>query len=117
MFRRASERYVVLQDTVPLLEQRAIERAVIEVLPPVQPSQAFVTQLSRDLVAEARRRQIAHPEKADRVLQILGFLSGGIFSMLGGIVIWLLIQRSHDQRGTKLHLSSAQQPTASTGSA
>lgn len=115
MFRRASEKYVVLQDTVPLAEQRAIQRAVIDVLPPVRPSQAFVSQLSRDLVAEARRHQIAHPEKANRVLQILGFLSGGIFSMLGGIAIWFLIQRNQDQRRADLSLSSARRSPASAG--
>lgn len=108
MFRRMSEKYVVLQDAVPLSEQRAIGRAVVDVLPPVRPSQAFVTQLSRDLVAEARRQKIAHPEKTNQLLQILGYVSGGIFSMLGGIVIWLLIQRNHDQ-----HLPSGQPTTAS----
>lgn len=116
MFKRASEKYVVLQDTVPLSERRAIERAVLEALPPVRPSQAFVTQLSRDLVAEARRRQISQPERANRMLQVLGYLSGGIFSMLGGIAIWLLIQRNQDQRGADLQLAPAQQ-TASAGSA
>ena len=113
MFWRASEKYVVLQDTVPLAEQRAIQRAVIDVLPPVRPSQVFVTQLSRDLVAEARRQRIAHPDKANRMLQIFGFLSGGIFSMLGGIAIWFLIQRNHDQHRAGLGLSGVQRTTGS----
>ena len=117
MFRRVSEKYVVLQEAVPFLEQQTIGRAVAVVLPVIRPSQAFVTQLSRDLVAEARSQHMAHPKKVNRLLQVLGFVSGGIFSMLGGIAIWLLIQRNHDRRGSDLRLSSAQQTAAPAGSA
>lgn len=116
MFRRTSERYVILQDTVPLPEQQAIELAVVDVLPPVRPSQAFVDQLGRDLIAEARQRQSARPEQVERFLQFLGFVSGGIFSLLGGIAIWLLIERNQNQQGRDINFSSPPRPTASASS-
>jgi hypothetical protein len=118
MFRRTSEKYVILQDTVSSAEQRVIERAVVAVLPPVQPSPAFVAQLGHDLIAEARQRQQARPEQARRFLQFLGILSGGIFSVLGGITIWLLLDRSQQRNSADLKIPpTPSRQTASASSA
>ncbi len=114
MFRRSSERYVILQDYVPLQEQQVIERAVVTVIPPVKPSQTFISQLSQDLVAEARRQEEARRKSVNQALRIFGIAGGGILSVLGGIVLWLLFQQPRDESKHRLSLSSPQQ-TASTG--
>ena len=117
MFGMNRKRYVVLQETVSPDEERAINRAVIRVLPPVEPSQAFVQQLGRDLVAEARRQYTTQPVRGEKLLQILGYISGGIFSLIGGITLWLLIQRNHETQGSNLNLPTTQPTAASAGSA
>ncbi|MGC9469700.1 MAG: hypothetical protein ACP5HS_13980 [Anaerolineae bacterium] len=116
MFRRASEKYVTLQDYVPLPEQRAMERAVVTVLPRIEPSQAFVTQLGRDLVEEARRQHVARESTASQTLRILGIFSGGVLSVLGGIVLWLLLHHDEKQAGGGLSLPGTPQRVASPGS-
>jgi len=99
MFSRSGKRYVVLQEYVPLKQQRAIARAVVTVWPRIRPSRAFVDQLSRDLATEAHRQVIAHHSKGDRTLNFLGLFSGGVLSVVGGLAIWLLVQRDQDKAG------------------
>lgn len=96
MFRRARS-YVVIQEHIPPREEKAIERAVVTVLPPVQPSEVFVQQLGADLLDEARRQRIAE-EHANQALRIFGVVGGGLLSVVGGMAIWLLTHRSKTQR-------------------
>ncbi|MGC9520441.1 MAG: hypothetical protein ACP5HG_00995 [Anaerolineae bacterium] len=117
MFRRSSEKYAVLQEHIPLHEQEAIERAVVTVMPPVKPSQAFVNRLGRDLVEEARRQHETNQERAKQAFRLFGFLSGGLFSLVGGIVIWLLLHRESKKSLSDLSLSGPQQPMRTAGSA
>ncbi len=93
MFKRSSERYVVIQDYVPLHEQHAIERAVVTVLTPVRPSDGFVDQLGYDLTEEARKQYEARQRYVSKALRIFGFVGGGLASVIGGIAIWLLVHR------------------------
>ena len=93
MFKRSSERYVVIQEHIPLHEQRALERAIVTVLTPVRPSQVFVEQLSHDLTEEARQQYEAQRRHVNRALRAFGIIGGGLASMIGGIAIWLLVHR------------------------
>ncbi len=111
MFNRSARKYVVLQDHVPLREQRAIERAVVSVLPPLRPARAFVEQLNQDLVAEAWRQYGTRAAKTNQTLSFLGLFSGGVLSVVGGIAIWLLVQREHEKGSTELPVSSRRQTT------
>ncbi len=117
MFRRSSEKYVVLQEYVPLREQQAIERAVVTVMPPVEPSQAFVNRLGHDLVEEARRQHETSQQQVNQAFKLFGFLSGGLFSLVGGILLWLLLNREPGKPLPDLSLSGPQQPMRTAGSA
>ena len=112
MFNRGTRKYVVLQDHVPLREQRAIKRAVVSVLPPLHPTRAFVEQLNQDLVAEAWRQYETRAVKTNQTLSFLGLFSGGVLSVVGGIAIWLLVQREHEKTSTDLSVPSGRQATA-----
>jgi hypothetical protein len=107
MFRRAGEKYIILQDLIPVEEQWAIERAVIQVLPMVKPSQHFVAQLSEDLLAEAMRQSAGVRQQATRqrntaqLLKLLGLLGGGLISVIGGMSIWLLVRRSDEEKSLR----------------
>lgn len=117
MFRRPSDRYVVLQEHVPLAEQRAIEQAVVALLPLVPPSPDFVNQLGQDLIEEARRQQRARVSTAGQTLRVLGIFSGGIFSLLGGIALWFLLQNDQQRPGgSMLPFSRSRQRAPSPGS-
>jgi len=112
MFNRSARKYVVLQDYVPLREQRAIQRAVVSVLPPVHPTRAFIVQLNQDLVADARRQYETRAAKTNQTLNLLGLFSGGVLSVVGGIAIWLIVQREHEGIDTGLPVPSERQPAA-----
>ena len=112
MFNRSAKKYVVLQDHVPLREQRAIERAVVSILPPVHPTRAFVEQLNQDLVTEAWRQYETRAAKTNQTLNFLGLFSGGVLSVVGGITIWLLVRREQEKTGTDLPVPSRRQAPA-----
>jgi len=111
MFNRSTKKYVVLQEHVPLREQHAIERAVVSVLAPVHPTRAFVEQLNQDLVAEAWRQYETRAAKTNQTLSFLGLFGGGVLSVVGGIAIWLLVQREHEKTGADLSVPSRGQAT------
>jgi hypothetical protein len=97
MFWRARDKYVMLQDLMPIEEQWAIERAVVQVMPAEAPSQRFVVQLSEDLLVEARRQQAARQKNTGQVLRLLGYLGGGLLPVIGGILILLLVNRKDER--------------------
>ncbi len=74
-------------------EQAALERALPQVLVVVAPSDKFVAQLGQHLT-EAARREAAAEQRRDRQLRTAG-LVGGVVSVLGGLVVWLLWRRLH----------------------
>lgn len=100
MFRR-NKAYVVIQEHVHRREERAIERAVVTVLPPVQPSKLFVEQLGADLLEESRRQREAE-QNASNALRIFGVVGGGLLSVVGGMVIWLLTHHPRDRQDQQL---------------
>ena len=97
MFRRAGERYVMLQDLIAIEDQQAIGQAVVQVMPTAAPSQHFVNQLSENLLAEARRQQAIRQKNTGRLLKLFGFLGGGLIPVVGGIVVWLLVHRGDER--------------------
>ena len=89
--------YVVLQEMLPLQERTAVEDALQEALMPVAPSRAYVTRLGQDLKAAARTRQAAKQEWLP-----LGVVGGGLLSMVGGLIVWLLVQRKKQGAPTSM---------------
>ena len=117
MFWRSSEKYVVLQDHVPVDEQQAIARAVVRVMPHEEPSQSFVNQLSHDLIAEARRLHAIRQKNTSQTLRLFGVLGGGLVSVLGGILIWLLVSHNHNGEGRAPRLGKPARSDLSLSSA
>jgi len=105
MKRRPKVDYVVLQEYIPASEQKAIRRAVTTILPRVQAPQAFIEQLSQDLVIEARRRHFGVPHQA---LRTYGLVGGSALSVAGGFLIWLLLKKQREE--TPLSVGITPQP-------
>ncbi len=95
MFRRNHHRYLILQDYVyvPPHERRAIERAVAAAVRPVEPTPAFVAQLEQDLLEEATRMVEKRSHAPQRVLWILGIMTGGLLPLIGGLLVWVFTNR------------------------
>lgn len=99
-----SKAYIVLQESLSVDEENALQRAVVKALPPVFPPQAFVEDLGRNLIAEARRRQDTQQQR-HHVARAVGIVGGGVLSVVGGFAIWFFVQRhQRHQRdnGTKM---------------
>ena len=84
--------YIVLQENLPAEEEQALGQAVASAMPPVAPPAAFVEQLGSDLVAEARRHYDVE-QRRHRVTRTVGWVGGGVLSIVGGVALWLLVQR------------------------
>jgi hypothetical protein len=89
--------YVVLQEMLPPQEQTAAEQALQEALMPVAPSRAYVARLGQDLKAAARTKQEVKPEWLP-----LGVVGGGLLSLVGGLIVWLLVQRKKQGSPTSM---------------
>ncbi|MGC9393548.1 MAG: hypothetical protein ACP5J4_01690 [Anaerolineae bacterium] len=87
-----AHRYIVLQENLPAEEEQALGQLVTRAMPPVAPSDAFVEQLGSDLVAEARRHYDVEQHR-HRVTRTVGLVGGGVLSIVGGVALWLLVQR------------------------
>ena len=103
--RLKSKPYIVLQEDMSSEEAEVLGQAVAEVLPRVPPQRAFVTELGRNLVAEARRRQETEQQRHN-VARTVGLVGGGVLSVVGGVVIWFFVQRQKDN-GAKIGTPAA----------
>lgn len=108
--RLKSKAYIVLQEDLSSEEEEALGQAVADVLPPVAPPRAFVNELGRNLVAEARRRQDTEQQR-HHVVRTVGIVGGGVLSVVGGVAIWLFVQRHQKDNGVKI-AAPAPAPTA-----
>ena len=113
MFGRTRNKYVVLQEDMPVREQRAMERAVVTVLSPVEPSRMFVHQLAYDLVEEAKHKD--DDRQQIYATRILGLIGGGLLSIVGGLVVWILV-RSRERSEAEASSSSLSGETFSSTS-
>ncbi len=89
--------YVVLQEMLPPQEQTAVEEALQEALTPVAPSRAYVTRLGQDLKVAVRSKQAAKQGWLP-----LGVVGGGVISLVGGLIVWLLMQRKKQASSTSM---------------
>lgn len=89
--------YVVLQEMLPPQEKVKIEAVLQEALTPVAPSRAYVARLSQDLKAAAHSKQAARQDWLP-----LGVVGGGLLSLIGGLIVWLLVQRKKQGAPTSM---------------
>lgn len=90
-----SQHYIVLQENIPAEEEQALGRGVAHAMPPVAPPAAFVEQLGSDLVAEARRHYDVE-QRHHQVTRTVGWVGGGVLSVMGGVALWLFVQRRRE---------------------
>ena len=84
--------YIVLQENIPAEEEQALGQIVARAMPPIVPPAAFIEQLGSDLVAEARRHYDVE-QRRHRVTRTVGWVGGGVLSVVGGVALWWLVQR------------------------
>ncbi len=116
MFRRSSERYVTLQEYIPARERQAVERVLVSVIVPVEPSKSFVDRLSQDLIEEARRQQSTQQRNADQTLRFFGIF-GGLVSVVGGLILWLVLRQERNPEQAQQQPFRGQGPSAMPRSA
>ena len=114
MKKRSKAKYVVLQEYIPISEQKAIKRAVRTILPRVPAPQAFIERLSQDLIVEAQRRR--HGDSL-HALRTYGLVGGSALSVAGGFLIWLLLKKQRDQAPLPVGLAEQQKQPISIGQA
>jgi hypothetical protein len=84
--------YIVLQENIPAEEEQALGQMVARAMPPVAPPATFVEQLRRDLVAEACCHYDVE-QRRHRMTRAVGLVGGGVLSVVGGVALWLFVQR------------------------
>lgn len=87
-----AQHYIVLQENIPAEEEQALGQVVVRAMPPVAPPAAFVEQLGSDLIAEARRHYDVE-QRRHHVTRTVGWVGGGVLSVVGGVALWLFVQR------------------------
>ena len=90
-----TQHYIVLQESIPAEEELVVVQAVALAMPPVAPPAAFVEQLGSDLVAEARRHYDVE-QRRHQVTRTVGWVGGGVLSVVGGVALWLFVQRKRE---------------------
>ncbi len=86
------KKYIQLGQGMLPHEQTMLEQSIQAALTPMWPTERFVAELERDLLAEARRQ-----ERAGQGWRIAGWVGGGLLSVAGGILLWTLWQRRQTQ--------------------
>ena len=83
------------QEAFGLAEQAALEGALANAMFVVAPSDKFVAQLGQHLADSAKREGEAERRREQR-LRTAGVV-GGVFSVIGGLVVWLLWRKRHNK--------------------
>jgi hypothetical protein len=87
----------VTEKELSLAEQSALEGALAQALAPArsaaQPSEKFVARLGKQLMESARLEAEAQARRGQQ-LRTAG-LVGGVASVVGGVVVWLVWRQHH----------------------
>ncbi len=109
--------YIALNENraspVSAAEEAWVAEAVRQALPPVVPSLYFVAALESELLREAARRQLVH-QRLRQVVGFLGLLGGGIFSLVGGILLWRSWQQKAAEGTSQGNLAGMLSPAGSS---
>ncbi|MEJ5311410.1 MAG: hypothetical protein WHX52_16740 [Anaerolineae bacterium] len=104
------KKYIQLGQGILPHEQTLLEQSIQAALTPMWPTERFVAELERDLLEEARRQ-----ERAGQGLRIAGWIGGGLLSIAGGILLWVLWQRHQTQpNDSKARMTSKRRPLFGT---
>ena len=98
--------YIRLGQRVSPHDQQILERAIRNVLATIPPTECFVSELERELIAEAQHQQQDRAHLG-QWLRVAGFIGGGLLSIAGGVWMWSRWQqrRPHPDTATAPHWS------------
>ncbi len=99
--------YILLEERTAFREPVDLEQAISAVLAPSFPASAFVEGLGRDLLEEAVAQQVRR-RQLRLTFGIAGVVAGGLFSILGGVLLWHSWQRRREAALPGLALAPAQ---------
>ncbi len=80
-------------------EQRALEHSIREALQPEWPTDLFVLNLEQELMEEAQP-QDQKPHRLMQDLRVFGLVGGGLLSIAGGVLMWVLWRQSRPASDT-----------------
>ncbi len=98
------QKYIRLGEGLLPNEQQALERVIEETFAPVLPSELYVSELEQELV-ETAKRQYEIQQHMEQGLHVMGWIGGGLLSIVGGVLMWLL-WRQHRIKKPSTKLSS-----------
>ncbi len=85
--------YIRLGTHVLPEEQQALEDSIREALQPEWPTDLFVANLEQELMEEARQRD-QQPRHLMSDLRVFGLVGGGLLSIAGGVLMWMLLRQN-----------------------
>ncbi len=100
------------QPDVDAAWEAALAAALTPALASAKPSEAFVAHLGHQLVKAARSEAQEHKVREQR-LAIAGVV-GGVISLVGGLVVWLLWRQYHKPQAAAATTSAAPAKTGWT---
>ena len=91
------KKYIQLGQGILPHEQMLLEQSIQAALLPMLPTDRFVVELEHDLIQEARR-QARYAQNVGQGWRIAGWVSGGLLSIAGGILVWTLLRQRQTQK-------------------
>jgi hypothetical protein len=101
-----SKKYIQLGQGILPREQKLLEQSIQAALSPMLPTDRFVVELERDLIQEAMRQE-RYVSNAERGWRLVGFIGGGLLSIAGGILVWVIWQHRHTAEDAGEAMSSS----------
>ncbi|MEA3308675.1 MAG: hypothetical protein U9Q70_04080 [Chloroflexota bacterium] len=109
--------YITLNENralpVSAVEEAWVAEAVRQAWPPVTPPADFVVALEQELLQEAARRQSIR-QRFRQLAGFLGILGGGIFSLVGGMLLWRSWQQKEAEGTPRGNLAGVLAPAGSS---
>jgi len=102
-------KYISLGEGLLPREQQALEHSIRVALAPASPSEFFVSDLEQQLIDEAKQHQ-QDQQALLQGLRVVGFIGGGLLSIVGGVLMWLLWRRHQTQESENRSVDASRIP-------
>jgi hypothetical protein len=102
-------KYIILGESFLPREKQALEHSISVALVPASPSEFFVSDLEQQLIDEAKRHQ-QDQQALLQGLRVVGLIGGGLLSVVGGVLMWLLWRKHQPQDSEKQLIDATRTP-------